>query len=404
MQPMHEHEAVDRSREVAAVAQQHRDESEESRRLAPPVVAALESSGLNALVAPSSLGGLAARPSTLVEVVETIARADASTAWCAGIGAGSNFLSALIDETAARQVFADVTRGGAGPFSPSGQAEEDDRGGYRVTGRWPYSSNCQQAAVIGAGMFVFRDGRPSELLDDGTPIPRLGFFTADQLEIIETWNTVGLRATGSHDMVGSDITLPEERTCTLFDATWPDDALFRLRTFDVLGPSLASVPLGIGRAALDVVAAKAVADAELPPAKGPRPHFGDDPLAQVELGRAETRLRAARALLLDALDDAYAHAVAGDTPPRASTAVIGLANCEALAAGAYAVDVAVRLLGSASVREGGPLERLRRDIDTAGAHVMFSPRIMVGLARELAGIPTTAFPYLPPPDWERSSS
>jgi alkylation response protein AidB-like acyl-CoA dehydrogenase len=131
---------------------------------------------------------------------------------------------------------------------------------------------------------------------------------------------------------------------------------------------------------------------------GPRPHFGDDPLAQVELGRAETRLRGAKALLLDALGVSYDHALAGDTPPRAATALIGLANCEALAAGAFAVDVAVRLLGSAAVRDGGPIERLRRDVDTAGAHVMFSPRVMTGLGRELAGIPTTAFPYLPPPD------
>jgi alkylation response protein AidB-like acyl-CoA dehydrogenase len=390
------HDARERARQVAAVAREHRDEGERGRRLAPPVVSAVEGSGLPALVLPSALGGEAAEPSTLVEVIETIARDDASTAWCTGIGSGSNFLSALIDESAAREIFTDVTRGGAGPFAPTGKAEETDSG-YRVTGRWPYSSNCQQAAVIAAGIFAFRDGRPSELRD-GAPVARLGFFTADQLEIDETWNTVGLRATGSHDMFGTDIALPRERTCTLFDAMWPDDPLFRLRTFDVLGACLSSVPLGIGRAALDVVAAKAVADAELPPAMGPRPHFGDDLLAQVELGRAETRLRAAKALLLDALDTSYAHAVAGDTPPRAATAVIGLANCEALAAGAYAVDVAVRLLGSASVREGGPLERLRRDVDTAGAHVMFSPRVMVGLSRELAGLPTTAFPYLPPPD------
>ena len=64
----------------------------------------------------------------------------------------------------------------------------------------------------------------------------------------------------------------------------------------------------------------------------------------------------------------------------------------------HAVDTAVRLLGSAAVREGAPLEKLRRDVDTASAHVMFSPRVVAGLSRELAGIPTSAFPYLPPPE------
>jgi alkylation response protein AidB-like acyl-CoA dehydrogenase len=158
------------------------------------------------------------------------------------------------------------------------------------------------------------------------------------------------------------------------------------------------VPLGIGRAALDLVASRAVAAEAGPPVMGPRPRFGDDPIAQVELGRAEIRLRAAEALLFDALGTSYEHALAGDTPPRAATATIGLANCEALAAGMNAVDVAVRLLGSAAIRDGAPLEKLRRDVDTASAHVMFSPRIIAGLTRELAGIPTSAFPYLPPPD------
>jgi alkylation response protein AidB-like acyl-CoA dehydrogenase len=360
-------------------------------------VAALEGSGLFGLVAPTALGGAAADPATMVATIASIATADASAGWCYGIGAGSNFLSALIPQASASEVFTDVAKGGAGPFAPGGRAEVTGDG-FLVTGRWPYSSNCQQAAVIGAGMIAFADGRPAEMQPDGSPVMRLGFFTADQLEIEETWNTVGLRGTGSHDMVGTDVALDRDRVSTLHAEMWPDDALFRLRSFDVLGACLSPVPLGIGRAALDVVAAKAVADEAGPPVMGPRPRLGDDPIAQVELGRAETRLRAAEALLLEALGTSYEHARAGDVPPRAATAVIGLANCEALAAGMHAVDTAVCLLGSASVREGAPLEKLRRDVDTASAHVMFSPRVVAGLSRELAGIPTSAFPYLPPPD------
>jgi alkylation response protein AidB-like acyl-CoA dehydrogenase len=378
---------MERTQSVAAVATEHREETEQGRRLARPVV--------DALVAPTALGGGAADPTTFVRTVLTLAVADASVGWCYGIGAGSNFLSALIPRSAAAEVFADVTLGGAGPFAPSGRADVVD-GGYRVSGRWPYSSNCHQAAVISAGMIAFADGRPAEMTPEGGPLIRLGFFTADQLEIEETWDTVGMRGTGSHDMVGNDIPLPAERASHLFAPMWPDDPLFRLRSFDVLGACLSPVPLGIGRAALDVVAAKAVADESGPPSTGPRARLGDDPVAQVALGRAETRLRAAEAWLIDALGVSYDHACAGDTPPRAATAAIGLANCEALEAGKYAVATAIRLLGSASVRDGAPLDRLRRDVDTAGSHIMFSPTVVAGLSRELAGIPTVAFPYLPP--------
>lgn len=168
--------------------------------------------------------------------------------------------------------------------------------------------------MIGAGMIAYEGDRPAELRSDGMPLIRLGFFTSEQIEVDETWNTVGMPGTGSHDIVATDVALPRERACTLFDSMWPDDALYRPRSFDVLGACLSAVPLGMGRAALDVVAAKAVADTAGPPSFGPRPRLADDTAAQVEVGRAEVRLRAAKALLIDALGRSYDVACAGDTP------------------------------------------------------------------------------------------
>ena len=84
---------------MAAVADRYADESERARRLAAPVVDALVSSGLARLIAPTALGGAAAHPAVLVEVVETIAAADASAGWCAGIGLGSNYFAGLLPES-----------------------------------------------------------------------------------------------------------------------------------------------------------------------------------------------------------------------------------------------------------------------------------------------------------------
>lgn len=226
---------------------------------------------------------------------------------------------------------------------------------------------------------------------------RLAFFDAGQFQVDETWDTVGMRGTGSHDILVDDVAVARERTGTLWSEMWPDDAIFRLRSFDVLGPSLGAVPLGLGRAALDLLEAKACADDAAPPRPGPRSRFGDDPLAQRDLGHAEARLRAARLLLLDTVDEAYQHAQRGDMPPRASTAMIGLACHEALRAGTEAVETACRLAGSASIRDGGVLDRIRRDINTAGTHVMFSATIGAALARQVAGIDTVVFPFLPVP-------
>jgi alkylation response protein AidB-like acyl-CoA dehydrogenase len=204
-----------------------------------------------------------------------------------------------------------------------------------------------------------------------------------------------MRGTGSHHIAATNVELPQERVGSLLDPMWPDDAIFRMRPFDVLGPCLGAVPLGLGRAALDIVEAAARDQADRPPPPGPRRPLADDPLAQIELAQAEVRLRAARALLLEAVDRSYQHAQTGDTPPRHATAVVGLACFEAMRAGAAAVQAACALSGSAAIYPGSLLDRQRCDVQTAGTHIMFSPRIAAALARQAAGIDTVAYPFLP---------
>lgn len=382
------------ARRLAATAEACADESEQQRRLSPTVVAALVKSGLARLVAPTALGGFAAPPSTLVKVIEEVARADGSAGWCVGIGLGSNYLAGIIPAASAHEVFRELDRPAAGPFAPGGRAEITAEG-FRVSGRWPYASGCRDATVAASGVMIFAGGRPADFNPDGSPRVRLAFLTAEQFTVEETWDTVGMRGTGSDHIAAVNVEVPRERIGTLWDPMWPDDAIYRMRPFDMLGPCLAAVPLGIGRAALDIASATAREQAASPPSPGPRQPFGDDPLAQMEFAQAEVRLRAARLLLLAAVEDCYEHASRGDQPPRAATAQVGLACFEAMRAGEAAVATACALSGSASIRPGSLLDRQRRDVSTARTHVMFSPRIAAALARQAAGIETIAFPFLP---------
>ena len=163
----------------------------------------------------------------------------------------------------------------------------------------------------------------------------------------------------------------------------------------MLGPCLGAAPLGLGRAALDAVEEHVMA-AHAAPKPGPKPPFGDDVMAQHELGRAEVRLRSVRSLLLDTLDAAHQATLAGNRPSPSDVALIGLACQEAMAAAVHAVDVAVRISGTSSVRESSRLDRLQRDVNTMRQHIMFSPAIGAPLGRQLAGIDTVAFPFLVP--------
>jgi alkylation response protein AidB-like acyl-CoA dehydrogenase len=383
---------LDAAAPVCAAAQQHADETEAGHRLAAPVVEAFEASGLAAAWLPRAIGGTGASPRDVVETVEAIAMSDASTGWCAAIGIGSNFLAGLVPEHVARGLFHDPAKGGAGPFEPASLAAPSGDG-VHIAGRWRYASNCQQAGVIAAGVIIpGPDGRP-QVGPNGVELG-LAFLSADDISIDECWNMDGLRGTGSHDVL-ADVQIDRDRISSLWARAWPDDTLYRMRPFDVLGPALSVVTLAIGRAALDVLREKTLTDAAGAPRPGPRPRLADDPVAQLQVGAAEVRLRSVRTLLFDLVDESFERAGRGDTPSRETSAMIGLACGETFRAARDVVAAVTALMGSAATREGSPLGRLRRDLNAAGSHVMFSHGLQVGLGRELAGLPTAAFPFLP---------
>jgi hypothetical protein len=240
------------------------------------------------------------------------------------VGIGNDYLAGILPEQAAREVFRDERPGAWAQLSG------DD---YLISGRWTYASGCRRAAFAPSGVMIFGGEKPAELNPDGSPVLRLAVLTEDQFTVVETWDTVGMRGSGSDDITATDVLHPRDRLGTLWDPMWPDDAIFQLRAFDMLGPCLGAVPLGVGRAALDVVTATIQAESEQPPPPGRRLALADDPAAHLEFGRAAIRLHGARSSLLGAVDDAYRHAVAGDQPPRAVSARIGLACLEAINAG-----------------------------------------------------------------------
>ena len=154
-------------------------------------------------------------------------------------GARSNYLAGILPEQAAREVFRDVSRPGAGPFAPGGRAQASGDG-YLISGRWTYASGCRHAAIAASGVMVFDGEEPAERNPDGSPVLRLAVLTEDQFTVVETWDTVGMRGTGSDDITATDV-LARDRVGTLWDPMWPDDPIFRLRAFDM---GLSGRPVG----------------------------------------------------------------------------------------------------------------------------------------------------------------
>src|SRR5438067_5429846 len=156
------------ARALAPLIRAHADQTERDRSLAAPVVEALRAAGLYGLYFPRSLGGLELDIVSALHVVEEVARADGATGWNVMLAGDGSLLSGFAAGAEARAIFAGPPLPIlAGALNPLGRITRVE-GGYRVTGRWPYGSGCQQADWFFGGCLLV-EGDAAVRRPDGTP-------------------------------------------------------------------------------------------------------------------------------------------------------------------------------------------------------------------------------------------
>jgi len=352
---------------AAALALQIRaaaDDIERMRRLPLPLVEALARAGLFRLWIPRAFGGEETDPMTLVRVVEEIARVDGAAGWCVAIGGEYGVFGGYLQADAAREIYGSdplVVTGGA--FRPTGQAVVVD-GGYRVTGRWPLGSGCQHSAWIVGGCRVL-DGDRLRLGPDGIPVMRLMFFPAASCEILDTWHSIGLRGTGSHDYTATDLFVPAARSLSFREPPAAPGPLYALPTIALFGTVLAAVPLGIARHAIDILTELAGTKITTRTQQVLR----EDATMRGDLGRAEALLRSGRAFLYEALEEAWRVVSAGQTISVTQRALVWLASTHAANAAKQATELMFSAGGATSAYISSGLERCLRDVHAAGQHL-----------------------------------
>ncbi|MEC8821186.1 MAG: acyl-CoA dehydrogenase family protein, partial [Pseudomonadota bacterium] len=184
---------------------------EEEGKLSATIAAEFGQAGFFRMLVPAVYGGLQVHPLEFIEVLKLIAMGDGSAAWNVMIGATTGLLSASLPEQGAREIYAsDAQVLSVGVTAPAGRADRIE-GGYRVTGRWPFGSGCQNAQWISGGCFVYEHGE-SVMDTKNQAEVRLMIFSADQVNIENTWDVVGLRGTGSHHFSVKDVFVPDRRT------------------------------------------------------------------------------------------------------------------------------------------------------------------------------------------------
>lgn len=343
----------------------HADRIEAERRIPPQIIAAMRAAGIFRMTAPRDWGGPELDPMMQFRILETLSAADGSTGWCAYTGATSGYFACYLDPPVARRIFADVDRATAGNPMPGGRAEVVE-GGYRISGRWGFASGVEHAAWVVGGCCIHENGAPV-LEAGGTPKSIMAFFAAEQIRIVENWDSTGLRGTGSHDYEVSQAFVPRERTFNLFSSPVQQaGALYALRSMILFNH--AGVVVGIARGALEAFRELALSKAT------PWGRLGDQEYAQSALARAEALVGSARCYCLETLSDIYRTLAAGKALSLQQRALYRLSITHAHRAAVEAVDLMFNAAGASAVRMPGRLERTFRDAHTANQHMVASPK------------------------------
>ncbi|MBI2761151.1 MAG: acyl-CoA dehydrogenase family protein [Chloroflexi bacterium] len=358
------------------------DDIERERRLPPSLVAALGEAGLFRMLVPAVVGGGEIGLPQMIRVVETLAAADASTAWCVMQGAGLGVMAAFASEELAREVFTAHPHAVVSNGQPPAGRAEIVAGGYRVSGRWAFSSGCTHAAWFAAASVVHEHGAP-RTRPDGTRETGWFFVPAAEREIVDTWRVSGLCGTGSHDIALHEVFVPARRTVVSdFGPLYPG-VLYHFPMNTIFAIGFASVALGAARGALDAFVALATGRTHT----GTHTLMRDRAVVQIGLAQAEGTLRAARALLTTSVEQVWSEQRPGDGRLSIEQrGVVRLAATHAIHMAADAVKQVYTLGRAASIFDDNPLERRFRDAHAVTQHIQGDPNFYEAVGRALLGL------------------
>jgi alkylation response protein AidB-like acyl-CoA dehydrogenase len=353
---------LSRAREIAALARGMADDIDSARRLPPELVEALRDSGLLRAGAPVEVDALELPAGTALRCAEEVARGDASAGWCVSIGITSTLLVAYLPPVSRDELFGNGRGLAAGVWAPQGKARRVP-GGVVVSGRWAFCSGITHADVLFAGC----------VLEDRPVVVAL---PTEQLHILDTWHTLGLRGTGSHDAVAEEVFVPDNRVLSIFDGPVIDRPLYRFPPFGFFAACITAAAMGNARAAIDNFVDLASTKKGVAASRT----LAERSTIQVAVATAESALEAARAGYYQAIDAAWQASRDGPAVPLEARTRLRLAATHGARVSADVVRTMYDLAGGSAIYDGAPLQRRLRDAFTATAHFQVNEA-----SRELPG-------------------
>jgi 3-hydroxy-9,10-secoandrosta-1,3,5(10)-triene-9,17-dione monooxygenase len=346
-------------------------ETERARRIPDDVLAAVEQAGLFRMRAPKRFGGYEADLRTYTDVVTELGRGCGSTGWISFISIATAWIAAQFSDQAQRDVFeGNPDARTIGVLAMSQPAQPVD-GGYLVSGRWPYASNCLHAhwAILAVPLPI-----------DGGIAPGIILAPMSDLRIEDTWHVVGMRGTGSNTVIAEKIFVPAHRVLpveTLAKGQSPrtnkDEFIYRESFMPTAITAVAAPILGMAQAARDLTLERINA-AGKPIAYS----FYDDlrkaPSMQLALAQASTLIDTA-VLLMQRWSDDIANARAGEGFAFTKRAQLRMDIGYAMKCCREAVDLLLSVQGASAFAEANPIQRVWRDLEMASRHGLLSGEV-----------------------------
>ena len=258
----------------------------------------------------------------------------------------------------------------AGQLAPRGTGAPA-AGGYLVHGRWGFSSGIVHADwLIGAFKAADADGAGGASGADGTGFGRMIVFAIPKVEaeVIDNWHVAGLQGTGSLDFSLDGAFVPAELTYELGSPAVRGGDLFRLGMPAFVSNEVPPLAIGLARRAIDDITELAAHTARFPGG----PTVSERAVFHHELGRAEVRVRAARAVHREAMAAAFASAAAGAAPTEEQQLAVTTASVYAVETCADVVSDLFKFGGGRALALSNPMQRHLRNVLAARQHVALS--------------------------------
>ena len=370
MSQQNEAEVLAAITDLLPVFRQRALQTEDARVVPAESVKSLEETGFFRLLQPVAYGGLEADPVAFFTAVRLIASACGSTGWVASVVGVHPWQLALFPAQAQDDVWAaDPATRMSSSYAPTGRAKITQEG-YHLDGRWSFSSGCDHASwVLLGGIVLNEEGQPVDF--------RTFLLPASDYAIDDVWDTVGLRGTGSNDIVVDHIFVPEYRSLSFTDVTriaCPGHernagALYRIPFGSIFSYAITTPVIGMAAGAY---AAHVDYQRQRVRAAYAGQRSAEDPFAQVRIAEAAALIDAAWLALERDMTELMRYAKAGEKIPLPLRLRTRRDQVTGTGQAIRAVDLLFENSGGRALK-GTPIQRFWRDAHAGRVHAINDP-------------------------------